>query len=149
MLTFANLFGTLTVKERAFFLRYLDDFNATRSYRSIYPRTKKAAAKSSGSRLLKRIIEKVDWREILRLYGLDDFRLAREIDNRLKAKVTKFHGAKNLGDFEDNATRMKATVLLAEIFGRLKLQLELSGEVLHKGYVNVSPDTWPDKDDSN
>ncbi len=148
-MTFDDLFGTLTVKERAFFLCYLETFNFTRSYQFVYPRAKKSSAKSNARRLFKRIIEKVDWREILRLYGLDDFRLAREIDNRLKATVVKFHLDKKLGDFADNATRMKATALLAEMFGRRKFQLEFSGEVVHKGYYVHSPDDWPDKDDKD
>ncbi len=142
MITIDNLFGALKLKERAFLKRYLKDFNVTQSYLFVYPRAKKASAKANGSRLLKQIIPKVNWSEILRLHGLDDFRLAEEIDKRLKATVVKHYLDEKLGDFADNATRMKATELLAEMLGRRKMQLAFSGEVAHKGYVNISPDDW-------
>ncbi len=73
-------------------------------------------------------------------------RLANEVDKRLNSMVTKFHGAKKLGDFEDNATRMRATELLADLRGKRKTQLNISGEIMHKGYITISPDDWDDDD---
>ena len=88
--------------------------------------------------------KKIDWSAKLEAAGLSEDRLLQELEKRLNAKVTKFYQDENLGEFEDNTTQQRATELLADLLGKKKNQIELSGEVAVKGYVGVSPDDWDD-----
>ena len=51
---------------------------------------------------------------LMEAYGLDDARLAQELDLRLKANTERFFKDESLGIFDDNATRMRATELLSD-----------------------------------
>lgn len=78
--------------------------------------------------------------------GLGEDRLAVEINKRLAAKVTKFHQDKIVCDVEDNATRMRATELLADLLHKRKTELDV-----HTDLVEIVPpprpeDPAPDED---
>ena len=73
--------------------------------------------------------KKIDWQGKLEAAGLGEERLLREINRRLKAKVTKYWQGVSLGDHVDNATRQRATELLAELLGKKKLELSLNTEL--------------------
>jgi len=85
---------------------------------------------------------------MLEAAGLGYDRLLAEVDARLNAKVTKHYKDEELGDFEDNTTRTRATELLADILGVRKKEIKHTGEINIKGYIGVSPDDWDDEDNS-
>jgi hypothetical protein len=57
--------------------------------------------------------------------------------------------AKRSGAMQATAAISAATWLWDRKYGKVKEQMELSGSLAVKGYVNVSPDDWPDKTDSD
>lgn len=52
--------------------------------------------------------------------------------------------AKRSGAAQAAAAISAATWLWDRKYGKVKEQMELSGSLAVKGYVNVSPDDWPD-----
>ena len=123
---------------------FLVQYKGYKLYRAWYKVEKNSkATRNAASILARRDIEWYknnfgeDLREMHRLHGLDEERLALETDKRLKAmvtksmtvtkvirephpkdarkKITKYVDVKELRDYEDNATRMKGTELLADV----------------------------------
>jgi hypothetical protein len=80
-----------------------------------------------GSRMLQRIKSKVDWPRLMESAGLGEMRLLQEIEKRYGAMETHFYQDKVVAECEDNGTRMRATELHADLLGRRKNQLEVSG----------------------
>ena len=117
----------MTPRERRFWFCYLEDLNASNAYRKLkgVP-CKDSTAWSGGSKMLKRVKEKIGEQNLLDAFNLGVERLYHELDQRLKAKVTKFWQEVDLGEFEDNSTRMRATELLADILGLRKGNLNLN-----------------------
>lgn len=78
--------------------------------------------------MLKRILGKIDWPRLLGEAGLGEVRLLREVQARLAAVETKFWQGKSLGEFSDNAVRMRATEVLADLLGKRKAELNLHAD---------------------
>ncbi len=83
--------------------------------------------------------KKVDWPRLLEAAHLGDERLLREIRQRLRAKTTHFWQDHVVVDCEDNATRMRATELLARLLGKDKAELNVSGRVELGTAAEMSP----------
>ena len=144
-----NLSEKLTPRERAFMTKLLACNNQKTAYLFVSPGVVDSTAKSQGSKMVKRIKSKVDWARLLEEYGFDDFTLLYGLKGMLNARTTKFWRDKKIATVVDNATRMRAIELLANLRGKLKLHLELSDEPGRKMYFVLSPDVWPDKDDKD
>jgi hypothetical protein len=69
------------------------------------------------------------WPDILASAGLDDIRLARDLSRLLAAKKTEFYQGTAVADVTDNAVRMRAVELLAELLGRKKAEIALITEL--------------------
>jgi hypothetical protein len=83
--------------------------------------------------------KKVDWPRLLESAGLGEMRLIREIENQLNAKITKYYQDQSLGDHTDNAVRMRATELLADLLGKRKADL-----TVHHDIVEIVPPPKPE-----
>lgn len=66
-------------------------------------------------------------------------RLLREIRQRLRAKTTHFWQDHAITDRKDNATRMRATELLADLHGKRKAELNVSGKLEIGTAAEMSP----------
>jgi len=137
METIEGATAKLTARERKFFIEYIETGDVTGSYLHISPDSKKENAAKSGSRLLRKIKDKVSWEQLLSEAGLGADRLLYELEQRLKAKTTKHYQDKSLGEFEDNNTRMRATELLSDILG--VKQKEISIDHTYHGHVVLIP----------
>jgi hypothetical protein len=61
--------------------------------------------------------------------GLGEMRLLRELEKRLGAMETHFYQDQVVADCEDNGTRMRATDLLADLLGKRKAEVAISGHL--------------------
>src|SRR4030042_6274232 len=129
----------LTPKEAQFFKAYIRGVSAADAYMRLRPDVTRESARSNGCRMLKRIKSKVDWEAKLDAADLSEVRLLREIHQRLKAETTHFWQNESVADVTDNATRMRATELLAELLG--KRQAELT---IHHDIVEIIPPPKPE-----
>jgi len=130
----------LTPRELTFLIEYVSGRSAVDAYLTIRPDVEKGSAYVSGCRMLKRVLRKTDWPRLLESANLGEMRLIRELEARLQAKVTKHYQDQKLGEFEDNATRMKATELLADLLGKRKSELAISGHLEVNSAAEMSPD---------
>ena len=71
--------------------------------------------------------------------GLGEDRLLCELDKMLGAEVTKYYKDGSLGPHTDNATRMRATELLADLLGKRKAELNI-----HDDRVEIIPAPRPE-----
>ena len=71
--------------------------------------------------------------------GLGEVRLVREIEKQLNAVVTRYFKDTSLGEHTDNAVRMRATELLADLLGKRKAEL-----TLHHDLVEIVPAPRPE-----
>lgn len=78
---------------------------------------------------MKRLKEKHDWDQLLSDAGLGYERIFPKLEEMLEAKVTKFYQDEPLGEFTDNATRMRALELLTDLHGRRKQVVEHQGTI--------------------
>jgi hypothetical protein len=124
----------LTARERRLLLAHIAGASLTEAYLQLKPDVDRVSAANLGSRMLKRILTKAPWEQLLRDAGLGDDRLMRELEARLTAMETKIWQGKPVGDFVDNATRMRATELLAEMLGHQKAEL-----TLHHDTITIIP----------
>ena len=131
----------LTLRERAFFSALLrNGYRIGAAYMTAAPGTRKERAQDLGSKMLKNIKSKTgEWQRILELAGLDDMRLALELQRLLRAKKYKFYKGLPVSDkegkpmiLEDNGTQMNAVELLADLLGRRKMVVPVdeSGRLL-------------------
>jgi hypothetical protein len=123
----ATKVNRLTPRDRIFLLGYIEGKTATDAYLVIRPEVTRETARVLACRMLKRILKKVDWPRLLEEAGLGEMRLVRELNKRLNAMITKYWQDKSLGDFEDNSTRMRATELLADLLGKRKSEVAITG----------------------
>ena len=79
-------------------------------------------AEVSGSKALKRCRQSGDLRAILEERGLDDLRLANEIDRLLKVKRLAFSPTGEAHEFDDGPTQAKAAEMLKDILGHNSAQ---------------------------
>jgi HSP20 family molecular chaperone IbpA len=63
---------------------------------------------------------------LLEAFDLGVDRLFHEINQRLGAQKTEFYEGRAVAEVEDNATRMRATELLADLHGVRKQSLDLN-----------------------
>ena len=90
---------------------------------------------------MKRLKAKHDWDQLLSDAGLGYERIFPKLEEMLEAKVTKFYQDQSLGEFTDNATRMRALELLTDLHERRKQTLEVKGTItladaIQKNYEN-------------
>ncbi len=78
---------------------------------------------------MKRLKEKHDWDQLLSDAGLGYERIFPKLEEMLEAKITKFYQDESLGEFTDNATRMRALELLTDLHGRRKQIVEHQGTI--------------------
>lgn len=128
----------LTARERLFLQHYLKLRDQAAAYRQISRVSTDASAYTCGSRMMRRIREKIDagggdW---LDEFGLGLPRLLAELDARLRATETKFYQDEQVAVVEDNGTRMAATRLLAELHKR-SLGAESVGDIHQHAHVHV------------
>ena len=130
--------GKLTPREAQFLRAYIKGTPMDQAYLSVLPAGHKPMtddnARKSGSRMLKRIREKVDWPRLMESAGLGELRTLREVDARLKATKVEFYQGQIVKDkdgnpllLEDNGTRMRATELLVDLNGKRKLEISGPG----------------------
>jgi len=72
--------------------------------------------------------------------GLGEERLLLELEKRLNAEITKYYQDVSLGNHTDNAVRMRATELLAELLGKRKAEIDL-----HTDSIEVIPAPRPEE----
>lgn len=102
-----------------------------------------ATARVCGCNMLKRLRQNPAlWQDILAAADLDDYSLAGHLNRMLRARKTEYYQGKALPGAADNATRMRAVELLAELLGHRKNAVELAGSLGIKTYITVSPDDW-------
>ena len=137
--------NALTYREREFLKLYFGGMAQWRAYLATArtPVTE-TSAKSHAYRMLKRLRQKSQFQDLLVAGNLDDLRLIREINKRFRAKRTEFYQGKAVATLTDNTNLQRNTELLADILGRRKTEVELSGAVAVKGYIGWSPDNWDD-----
>lgn len=83
--------------------------------------------------MLRRIKTKIDWETFLDEAGMGIDRLLVELNRKMAAKTTKHYQDESLGDFDDNATQMRAVELLADLLGVRKQSVDVnhSGKIIH------------------
>ena len=131
----------LSVREARFLLAHIEGASLTDSYLKIAPEMDRDVAATLACRMLRRIRAKIPWEQILSEAGLGEVRLMRKLEELLEATFTKYYQNVSLGDHTDNATRMRATELLAELLGRRKADISL-----HVDTVEVIPAPKPAPD---
>lgn len=126
----------LRLIEAKFLQAYLAGANQTDAYLVVRPNVSRQTAGARGCLIMKRIREKVPWKDLLEACDLGEIRLIAELRKRLEAKKT---------DDADNTTRMRATELLAEMLGKKKAdiglvpgtELVIRYQAIEPGIVNV------------
>lgn len=88
----------------------------------------------------------MDWPRLLESAGLGEIRLLREVEKQLTATVTKYYQDQSLGDHTDNAVRMRATELLADLLGKRKAELDVHVDVVEVIPPPKPEDPAPDED---
>lgn len=120
----------LTLRERAFVSALLKNgYRIGAAYMTAAPGTRRERAQDLGSKMLKNIKSKTgEWQRILELAGLDDMRLAFDLNRLLRAKKLKFYKGLPVSTkegkpmiLEDNGSQMNALELLADLLGRRKM----------------------------
>jgi hypothetical protein len=120
----------LSIRERRFLLSHVEGHSLTECYLLLKPEADRVVAATLGSRMMRRIEKKLSWGEILEEAELGDVRLLTELEARLRATFTKHWQNISLGEFTDNAVRMRATELLADRRGRRKAEVNLHTDTI-------------------
>ena len=112
----------LANRDRVFLALYFaNGLNATEAWFQLCQRAGKPCTRSTaevqGSKALKRVRQSGDFRAILEERGLDDLRLAAEIDRLLRVKKTFLTKAGEAIDCEDGQTQVKAAEMLKDVLG--------------------------------
>jgi len=131
----------LTIAERRFFYAYLRMGEQKAAFILAFPHKKLKNPDCAATKLMKRLKEKHDWDQLLSDAGLGYERIFPKLEEMLGAKVTKFYQDKSLGEFTDNATRMRALELLTDLHGKRKQVVEHQGTItltdaIQKNYEN-------------
>ena len=117
----------LTNRDRQFLALYFaNGMNATDAWFKLCERGGKPCTRESaevqGSRAVKRVRQSGDFRAILEERGLDDLRLANEIDRLLQVKRTFITGEGDVVECDDGLTQVKAAEMLKDILGHNSAQ---------------------------
>ena len=131
----------LTISERRFFYSYLRTGEQKAAFILAFPHKKLKNPDAAASKLMKRLKAKHDWDQLLSDAGLGYERIFPKLEEMLEAKTEKFYQDKSLGEFTDNATRMRALELLTDLHGKRKQTLEVQGAItltdaIQKNYEN-------------
>ena len=131
----------LTISERRFFYAYLRMGEQKAAFLLAFPHKKLKNPDSAATKLMRRLKEKHDWDQLLSDAGLGYERIFPKLEEMLEAKTEKFYQDRSLGEFTDNATRMRALELLTDLHGRRKQTLEVKGTItladaIQKNYEN-------------
>ena len=112
-----------------------DNLSLTDAYLNVSPQNTVAhrSASELGSRMMKRIKKKANWNEVLLGAGLDNMRLASEMNRMLGMQKVVYYEGKNIGKCEDSGIQMRATELLADLLGLRKQAVDVnhSGKIIH------------------
>ena len=119
----------LTIAERRFFYSYLRTGEQKAAFLLAFPHKKLKNPDSAATKLMKRLKEKHDWDQLLSDAGLGYERIFPKLEEMLEAMTTKFYQDENLGEFTDNATRMRALELLTDLHGKRKQVVEHQGTI--------------------
>lgn len=125
----------LTTKDRAFLAAYFQSgLNATKAYLLMCEKLGTSCTQGSaevlGCKALKRVRASGDFRAILEIRGLDDLRLADEIDRLLKIKKTYINGKGDVIDYDDGQTQVKAAEMLKDVLGHsTKTEINLTTDL--------------------
>jgi len=121
----------LTVGQRRFFHAYLRMGTQIGAFELAFPEKFKKLKKPevAACKMMKRIKENCNWDRLLSESGLGYERIFPKLEEMLEAKVTKFYQDESLGEFTDNATRMRALELLTDLHGRRKQVVEHQGTI--------------------
>lgn len=117
----------LTNRDRQFLALYFaNGMNATDAWFKLCEAAGRECTRESaevqGSRAVKRCRQSGDLRAILEERGLDDLRLANEIDRLLKVKRLAFSPTGEAHEFDDGPTQAKAAEMLKDILGHNSAQ---------------------------
>jgi len=123
------------------FLRYIaKGMPAKYAYLKIHPDVTPESANTLAYRKRAKLKKKIDWQRLLEASDLGEERLLREIERRLNARITKYFKDISLGEHTDNAVRMRATELLADLLGKRKAEL-----LLHHDIIEIKPAPRPEE----
>ena len=138
----------LTVKERRFLALYFSNgMDQSAAYRELDRQLRSESSnpeyrdyviseetiRPMASKIMRRIRGKAEWEDILASAGLDDMRLAFDMDRLLKAQRSVVSQGKIVGTEDDNMAQAKMVELLAKTRGRDKSALAPADkvEVIH------------------
>ena len=140
--------NALTILERKFLYHFLELGDQGLAYKKTYPKRRLTikSCQESGSRMMGVIRSKEGFHEFLNRAGLGEEQIAIELKKRLNActqkeyiveEVTMYRGRRRTKKVvvegavrEDNATRMRATELLARIHGKEVTKVESESKIV-------------------
>jgi hypothetical protein len=130
----------LSMRERRFLFAVIGGATAAASYLALATKPMDLEhARAPASRMFARIKGKLDWAALLEDAGLGELRILRELEAALNATKRIFFNGQQIAEVPDNAARIDALVLLADLLGRRKTQLDL-----HIDTVTVIPPPKPE-----
>lgn len=119
----------LTARERVFLDAYTATGNLRRAYKTISPEASDSSADSAGCRYMRRIKAKLDDDEFLDEAGLGKEALFHGLKRMLKATKPAIKDGEITTYYADNAARMQALTLLADLHGMRKRTERVEGEI--------------------
>jgi len=137
----------LTAKQRLFVAHYLDTLNAKEAAKRAGYKGNDATLRSVGSENLTKpnILEPIE-EGLKKLAMPQDEILARATGvARGELPARQLRGWNKSDHYFE---QLKGLEFLAKVYGMLRERLELEGEIIVKGYSQVSPDDW-DEDVEN
>jgi hypothetical protein len=105
----------LKPRERKFWKAFLETGNQTEAYKIISPGVTQQSAEVGGSRMMKRILEKLDDPDYLDELGMGKPRVLTKLNELLDCQKAMSAGGGGIAHVRDNATQFQAVKLLAEI----------------------------------
>jgi post-segregation antitoxin (ccd killing protein) len=84
--------------------------------------------------------KKLDWPALLEAADLGQTRFAKELNLRYGSEKTEFYQGEEVATVKDNATRMRATELHANVLGITKTSLDVSGTIGVSVAAEMSPE---------
>jgi hypothetical protein len=131
-------------RERTFITAYFaNGFNLTKAMQKLSPGMNANTASVEGSKLYKAIREERTFEDLLDEYGLDDFRIAYELNRLLHLKKPLGSGGLLLGQFDDGQTQAAALECLIKLKGRNEVNLNLRAapplQIVLEGATTTAP----------
>lgn len=127
----------LKPRERRFLKAYMQTKSRKSAYLAISPNAKPASAEAAGSRMMRRVLEKLDEGETLDEFDLGRERLYAELGGMIQAEKQVYHNGHLINSVPDNSARMQALLLLADIHGLRKQ--EINQNTTFHGHVVLIP----------